>query len=155
MATPVSAPTLAPITRNAAALAAQNDVSRLHFTMTTILKIKGDVDPAAVTEDDYKNDHMIAALADTGVDNWSEFLALGPEDIQTLVVPALDPADGSGRIAEHDLPRLWKHKLRALLAWYHFESRKLTRPIDLTKTVPAHFDNFRTTDYCPTEAIIP
>ena len=126
--------------------------------MMSTMKIKEDKDLQAISNDEYTEDEVISALAHTGVDNWSEFLSLGPEDISDLVVPAITPTIGTNagtQVAGHDLSRQWKRKLRALLAFYHFESRKISRPIDLLQTLPAHFDKFRTEDYCFTEDIIP
>ncbi len=158
MATPAPPAPTATVTRQATQLAARNDANRLRFTMMSTMKIKGEKDPQTISSAEYAEDEVISALAYTGVDNWSEFLSLGPEDIQDLVVPTITPTVGTNAgnvVTGHDLSRQWKRKLRALLAFYHFESRKISRPIDLLQTLPAHFDKFRTEDYCFTEAIIP
>ncbi len=156
MATPAPTSNPATSTRGAVQQAEANDVARLHYVVKNIIKIKGDLDPANITDDMYNDDPVVLSLADTDVTSWSDFLALGPEDIMLLVVPEHDdPAGGTARIPVAPLPRPWKRKLRALLAWFHYESRKLSRAIDLMRTTAGHFDNFRTTNYCHTEDIIP
>ena len=91
MATPAPPAPTATVTRQATQLAARNDANRLRFTMMSTMKIKGEKDPQTISSAEYAEDEVISALAYTGVDNWSEFLSLGPEDIQDLVVPEITP----------------------------------------------------------------
>ena len=137
-----------PPTRQQVLLDARNAAARLHHTMMNIYQIKGNVDPANITKAMYDEDDVITSLADTGVTNWSEFLALGPEDISQLLVPALTPSIGTNSgvlVAEHDLSKQSKRRLRALLAFYHFESRKIARPIHSADTTRPlrHLPNLR------------
>ena len=85
-------------TRNTARQKVATDKIRLAFALISTLQIEGDVDPPSVDPAVYSANPVTAALASDGIECWSDFLTLGTDGMETLVVP------NDGTNIAYDLP---------------------------------------------------
>jgi len=107
-----------------------------------------------VAESTYSTSPIVTALESEGVVGFlGDFLTLAPEDIDGLESP---PASGLVNVDPWvPLPKTSKRKLKILIAYYHFGSRRKGGGIDMTQVSKKGFDIFRCTEYDPSEPIVP
>ena len=144
------------------------DHERLQHVLFRIIKTFGEagsVDPSSITDVQFSDHPVIKALNYADIFLFTELLALGPDAIKDLHVPPYTIAAVPGGPGVLPVPAVhypatplhgkWTRKLRTLVAYYHHESRKSNRPIDIRSATSVHFDRFRIGEYAPDEAIVP
>ena len=96
----------------------------------------------------YNNSSVVKALTAAGITEFEgQFATLSLRQIETL---SYDHAGTSNllTIAERSL-------LHAVVAFFHETSRRMKKKIEICKTPKALFDNWRVSEYIPSEEVIP
>ena len=124
------------------------DHERLQHVLFHVIKIFGEawsVDPTSVSDLQFSDHPVIKALNYEDILLFTELLALGPDAIKDLHVPPYSV--GLINFPATQLHGKWTRKFRTLVAYYHHESRKSNRPIDIRSATSDHYDRFRIGEY--------
>ena len=95
------------------------------------------------------NHHQIYdALRASGIKLWSQLVTIRDSDIDDLMYDASKfGAAPAGQMVSLNIAH--KGQVRSLIAYYHYESRRLKYEALPTKMVPADFDHFRASIWDP------
>ena len=145
------------------------DEDRIIYCYICLLGLYGSavvLNPSSVSITQFKSHPLVRSLTDKGITTFSELIALGGDAVthlrqgpETITKRTFNNVTGvmeSFRtlVPAGPLEGRWTHLTRALIAYYHHQSRIINRSIEIRTVHPVHFGHFRVNTYIPDDSII-